>query len=88
MADKIEELKEEIDTLHARLDAHRVVFTVLMTAIGDIEPQARDDLMRGLVHFEAALRRTNERDVVLSELRAVREILASVEKPEDSEEGA
>ena len=81
-----EEIKEELQTLHARIDAHRAVFTVLVTVIGDIEPKAREEIMRGLAGFERALRQNNERASVLTELRALREILDHVGKPEGSQE--
>lgn len=83
-----EEIRLEFEALHARVDAQRAVFTVLATVIGDIEPKARGQIMRGLAGFERALRQNNERAVVLTELRAVREILEQVGKPEGSEEGA
>lgn len=81
-----DKLREEIDRLHARIDAWKTVFTVLVTVIGNIEPEATDDIMRGLSSFEGRLRMVNERDAVLRELRAVREIVAAVERPEGSEE--
>jgi len=86
--DGIDGLKEEIDNLHARLDAQRAVFTVLITAMGDTKPGALDHIIAGLASFEHALRMTNERAVVLKELRDVREIAERVGKPEGREEGS
>lgn len=86
--DGIDKLKEDIAELHARIDAQRAVITVVVTAIGDADENSRSNIMRGLAAFERGLRRTNERDAVLKELRAVREILEALEKPEGSEEGA
>lgn len=81
--DGIDKLNEDIAELHARIDAHRAVFTVLVTAIETQAPEVKADIMRGLSGFERTLRMTNERDAVLRELRAVREILESIGKPED-----
>lgn len=80
------EIKAEFERLHARLDAYRAIFTVLATAIAEIDLNAGVSIKRGLRGFEAALRATNERDAVLQELRAVREILEHLGKPEGSEE--
>jgi hypothetical protein len=84
--DGIDELKAEIDALHARIDAQRAIFTVLITALEDAKPGAQAHVIAGLESFERALRMTNERDAVLKELRDVREILERVGKPEGSEE--
>lgn len=81
-----DEIKEELEKLHGRIDAQRAVFTVMATVIADIEPKAREEIMRGLAGFERALRQNNERASVLTELRAVREILDHVGKPEGSQE--
>ena len=83
--DGIDRLKDDVAELHARIDAHRAVFTVLVTVIGDMEPKAREEIMRGLAGFERALRQNNERASVLTELRALREILDHVGKPEGSQ---
>jgi len=79
-------IREELEKLHGRIDAQRAVFTVMATVIADIEPKAREEIMRGLAGFERALRQNNERASVLTELRAVREILDHVGKPEGSQE--
>lgn len=86
--DGIDKLKEDVADLHARIDAHRTIFTVLVCAIETQSPEMKADIMAGLAGFEATLRATNERDVVLQELRAVREILEHLGKPEGSEEAS
>lgn len=83
--DGIDGLKEEIDNLHARLDAQRAIFTVIITAIGDTKPGALEHIIDGLASFEHALRMTNERDVVLQELRDVRETVERVGRSEAPE---
>lgn len=85
MTDEID-LEAELERLHARLDAHRAIFTVLITAIGDTKPGALKHIIAGLSSFEHALRLSNERDVVLQELREVREIVERVGKPAGPEE--
>lgn len=68
-----DEFRDEIDTLHARIDGWRAIATVMVEALGDMRPGLKIEIMRGLAGFERALRQTNERDAVLKEMRDVRE---------------
>lgn len=84
-----EELRNEIETLRAQLTAQQTALIVIVTVIGDIKPRAKADIMKGLAAFERGARRMNEQAEVLLQMRAFREAVEAVGKPDgqDDERG-
>lgn len=84
MASDIDRLRNEIDVLRAQLTAQQTALIVIVTVIGDIEPRAKADIMKGLAAFERGARRMNEQAEVLLQMRAFREAVEAVVSPGDS----